>query len=160
MREGSKISSPTNVERMDEIRTARSMYPHLVQRMAPTQPFSFTEANFDTGTSVISTTRAATNERFSRTSNFLESVPWLQRRDRQWLGRRVLMDRRFGRRRQRGGSWIETWLSMPWAVLWMRRATPFDRFQDKQVEIGHGYTYEIMSGYRNKKRGGRRPLNV
>jgi hypothetical protein len=64
------------------------------------------------------------------------------------------MDRKFGYRRQRGGSWIETWLSMPWAVLWLCRVTPFDRFQDKQVEIGHGYTYEIMLGYQNKKRGG------
>jgi hypothetical protein len=46
------------------------------------------------------------------------------------------------------------------AILWLRRATRFDRFQDKQVEFDHGYTYEIMSGYQNKKRGGRRPLNM
>jgi hypothetical protein len=133
---------------------------HLVQHMTPSQPFSFTGANLDTITSVISTSRAATNERLSRTSQFLKSVLCFQRRDRQWLGRRVLMDRKFGRRRQRVGSWIETWLSMPWVILWLRRAKPFDRFQDKQVEIGHGYTYEIMSGYQNKKIGGRRPLNV
>jgi len=69
------------------------------------------------------------------------------------------MDRKFGQRKQEGGSWTRTWLSIPQAVLWLRRATSFDRFQDgqtndEQVEVGHGYTYDFTSGFQNKKERG------
>ena len=47
---------------------------HLVKHITPTQPFSFTGANFDTGTSVISTSHAATNEQFSHAYQPLPEV--------------------------------------------------------------------------------------
>lgn len=112
---------------------------HLMQCMTPTLPPSHPRSQERVSKPELPlyifyphpAPRPTNDSVISATSSSLRHVSTEGIHSSRCLGRGVRMNRKFGRRKQGEGLLIRTWLSMPYAVLWLCRATSFNRFQGR-----------------------------